>query len=68
MSHPGNYGDRVTAARTEDVTNPDEWEVCRDSEDEDFAIEVAKVANEDGTYRTVWSFKGDGEKTGIAII
>ena len=25
----GNYGDHVTAVRTVDVTNPDEWRIIR---------------------------------------
>lgn len=31
----GTYGDRATAVRTVDVTNPSDWEVYRDAEDDD---------------------------------
>lgn len=27
----GNYGDHVTAVRTVDITQPNEWEVARDA-------------------------------------
>lgn len=28
----GNYGDRVTAVRTVDLTNPSEWEIVKKAE------------------------------------
>ena len=29
-----NYGDRITAVRTVDITNPDEWDLIKKESDE----------------------------------